>query len=64
MFLSVSYDYVFEYCSSESSLVINSHDLCFSNKIYGVYDVCFIGTPFGTLTIHAEKLARIWHVGT
>ena len=46
MFLSVSYDCVYEYCSSYSSFVINLHDLYFSNKIYGVQDVCFSKQPF------------------
>ena len=41
MFLSVSYDYVFEYCSSYSSLVINLRDVYFFNKIYVVHDTCF-----------------------
>ena len=31
MFLSFSYNYVFEYCSSYSSFEINLHDVYFSN---------------------------------
>ena len=41
MFLSFSYDYVFEFCSSYSSFVINLHDVYFSNKIYVVHDTYF-----------------------
>ena len=42
MFFSVSYDYVFEYCSS----YINLHNACFSNKIYNVPDACFFKYAF------------------
>ena len=35
----------------------------FSNKNYGMHNVCFIDTPFGTLGRQVEKLACLWHVG-
>ena len=42
MFLSVSYDYAFEYCS----FVIGLRGICFSSKIYDVHDVCFSEQAF------------------
>ena len=46
MFLSISYNHVFEKCSSYSIFVINLRDVCFSNIIYGAHDVCFSKQAF------------------
>ena len=57
MFLSVSYDYIFKYCSSCTTLhyVINLHDACLSKKIMVCMMYAFLNRPVYTRRIKFGK---------